>query len=107
MQIEQLVLELRGRQHIPLDAALRADEERLDAGSSRTQRARDRQPGIEVSASSSAGENDSHRATQRLQRERAGRSAARPDDFFACAADVDENSRHQTAREPDSIGRRK
>ena len=56
VQVEQHVRELGRRQHVALDAAPRADEERLDARVEPHERARDGEPGIEVPAGAAAGE---------------------------------------------------
>src|SRR5919197_348582 len=58
MQIEENVREFGGRKNVPLDAALSADEERLNVGTQLLQRAGYRQPGIEVPARAATGKED-------------------------------------------------
>ena len=62
MQVEQNVRKLGRRQDVALDAASRADEERLDVGSQLHERSRDREPRIEMAARAAAGEEDARSA---------------------------------------------
>src|SRR5688500_7181822 len=60
MEIQEHVRVSRPREHVTLDAAARADEERLNVRTQALDGARNREPGIEVPAGATAGEHDSH-----------------------------------------------
>ena len=60
MEIKQLEFELGGRKHPSLDPAQGADEIRLGARLDSTDRAGNRQPGIQMSAGAATGEENAH-----------------------------------------------
>jgi hypothetical protein len=92
MQVEQLVREFRARKNIALYSALCSDEKRINVAARATHCARDREPGIEMPARASAGEQNSHLCV--LKRERRI-SRAGPDHFFSRTSDVDEDACHE------------
>src|SRR5215210_4575743 len=79
VQIEQLEGKSNLGQYIPLDPPLGTDEERFHAWIGLYQRARDRQPWIEVASCATAGEDDPHRAGSACRAR--GSVAATPNTF--------------------------